>query len=126
MSSASPVQETKAVGMTSDGAVGVFEDVGGGGGVPGGVAAGFKGGADAAGGEGGGVRLALDEFLAGEFEDRLAIAGGREERVMLFGGDAGHGVEDVGVVGGALFDGPVLHGDGDGIGDGGVQRRALA
>ena len=31
---------------------------------------------------------------------------------MLLGGDAGHGLEPVGEMGGALFDGPVLHGVG--------------
>ncbi len=47
-------------------AVRVLEDVGGAGRVPGGVAAGLEGGADAAGGERGGVGLALDQLLAGE------------------------------------------------------------
>ncbi len=48
------------------GAIGMLHDVGGAGGVPGGVAAGFEGGAQAAGGEAAGVGLALDEFLAAE------------------------------------------------------------
>jgi hypothetical protein len=45
---------------------------------------------------------------------------------VLFGGDAGHGLEEVGEVGSALFDGPVLHGRRDGIGGVGVEGRALA
>ncbi len=55
----------------------------------------------------------------------MAVVGGGDEGVMLFGGDAGHGIEDVGVVGRALLDGPIFHGDGDGIGDGGVEHDAL-
>ena len=47
--------------------------------VPGGVAAGLEGGADAARREGAGVRLALDEALAGELGDGLAVAGGAQE-----------------------------------------------
>ena len=53
-------------------AVGVLEDEGGAGRVPGGVAAGLERGADAAGGEAGGVGLALDQLLAAELGDRRA------------------------------------------------------
>jgi hypothetical protein len=115
LSRASPVQLRKS------GAVGVLHDVGRRGRIPGGVAAGFEGGAEAAGGEAGGVGLTLDELLAGEFGDRAAVAVGGEEAVVLLGGDAGHGLEKVRVVGGAFLEGPVLHGAGDGIGDGGVE-----
>ena len=55
----------------------------------------------------------------------LAVAGRGEEAVVLLGGQAGHRLEQVGVVGRALLDGPVLHGGGDGVGDGRVERRAL-
>ena len=72
----------------------------GGGHVPGGVAPGVVGGAQAAGGEGGGVRLAHDQLLAGELEQGLAVLRGGEEGVVLLGGDAGEGLEPVGVVGG--------------------------
>src|SRR5262249_27532716 len=65
------------------GPVRVLEDEGGAGRVPCGVAAGLEGGADAAGGEGGGVGLALDQLLAGEPGERLAFAGGLEEGVVL-------------------------------------------
>ena len=96
-----------------------------GGGVPGGVAAGLEGGAQAAGGEAGGVGLALDELLAGEVHDGQAVVGGVDEAVVLLGGDAGQRLEPVGVVGGALLDGPLLHGVGDDVGHVLVERRAL-
>ena len=51
-------------------AVGVVEDEGGAGRVPGGVAAGLEGGADAARGEARGVGLAADQLLAAELGDR--------------------------------------------------------
>ena len=100
-------------------------DEGEGGGVPGGVAPGFKGGPQAAGGEGGGVRLAPDQLLAGELHDDPALLHRRDEAVVLFRGVAGHGLEPVGEVGGAPLDGPVLHGVGNAVGDGGVQRGAV-
>ena len=100
-------------------------DEGVGGGVPGGVAPGLEGGAQAAGGEGAGVRLTLDELLAGKLHDDLAAVHGRDKAVVLFGGDAGHGLEPVGKVGGALFDGPVLHGVGHYGGGGAVEPPSL-
>ena len=80
------------------------------GGVPCGVAASLKGGAQAAGGEAGGVRLTLYKLLARKFHDDLAAFHGGDEAVVLLGGDAGHGLEPMGEMGGALFDSPVLHG----------------
>ena len=56
-------------------AVGVLQDEGRAGRVPGGVAAGLERGADAAGGEASGVRLALDQFLAAELGDGPAVVG---------------------------------------------------
>ena len=53
----------------------------------------------------------------------LAVAG--DEAVVLLGGEAGHGLKPVGVVGGALFNGPVLHRAGDLAGYGTIQRRSL-
>ena len=94
--------------------------------IPGGVASGLKRGAQAAGRERGGVRLALDELLAGELHDDRAVGAGRDERVVLLGGDAGHRLEPVGEVGHALFNRPVLHRIGDHAGDLRIQRRALA
>ena len=90
--------------------------------VPSGVAAGLEGGADAAGGEGTGIGLALDQTLAGELGHGLAVAGGAEERVVLLGTAAGHGHEPVGVVGGAVGEGPLLHALRHRVGDGGVER----
>jgi hypothetical protein len=59
-------------GCTERGAVRVFEDVGGAGRIPRGVAAGLERGAEAARGEARRVRLALDQFLAGELGDGVA------------------------------------------------------
>ena len=106
-------------------AVGVFQDVGRAGDVPGRVAAGLEGGADAARGEARGVGLALDQFLAGELGDGVAVAVGGEEAVVLLGGQAGQRIEDVGVVGGPLLDRPVLHGQGHGVGDGRIELFAV-
>ena len=94
-------------------------------GIPRRVAPGFESGADAAGREGGGVRLAADKRLARELADGLTGAGGRDESIMLFSGEAGHGLEPVGVMGGTHFDGPVLHGAGDDIGDFGIEPAAF-
>ena len=49
----------------------------------------------------------------------------RDKGIMLLGGDAGHGVEEVAVVGGTLLDGPILHRDCDGICDGGIKLSAF-
>ena len=106
-------------------AVGVFQDVGRAGDVPGRIAAGLERGADAARGEAGSVRLALDQGAAGEFGHRAAVAIGSEEAVVLFGGQTGQGVEDVGVVRGALLDGPGLDGRGHGVGERTVELLAL-
>ena len=84
-------------------AQGAVLDKGVGGGVPGGIAPGLEGGPQAAGGEAGGVRLADNQLLAGEFHDDMAVVGGGDEAVMLLGGDAGHGLEPMRIVGGALF-----------------------
>ncbi len=90
--------------------------------VPGGVAAGLEGGPDAARRERAGVRLALDEVLAGELGDRLAVAGRVQERVVLLGRGAGHRHEPVGVVGGAVRQRPLLHAVGDRVDDRRVER----
>ena len=77
--------------------------------VPGGVAAGLEGGADAARRERAGVGLPLDQVLARELGERPALAARVEERVVLLGRGAGHRHEPVGVVGGAVRHGPLLH-----------------
>ena len=86
------------------------------GGIPGGVTAGLEGRAQTAGGKAGGVRLALDQLLARKLHDDPAAVDGRDKAVVLLGGNACHGLEPVGKVGGSLFDRPILHGVGHDIG----------
>ena len=81
-------------------------------GIPSGVAAGLERGAQAAGREAGGVGLALDQLFSGEAHDGSAVAAGVEEAVVLLRRDAGQGLEPMREVGGALLDGPFLHGVG--------------
>ena len=120
------IQRFAAVGAERRGdAKGLALDECVGGGIPGGVATGLKGGAQAAGGERAGVRLALDQLLAGEIHNHAAAGSGRNEAVVLFGGDAGQRLEPVGIVGRAMGDSPVLHGSGHRVGDGSVQLRTL-
>ena len=123
-SSASPVHEVKAVGMHSSAPFGFSRMNAGRGRVPGGVAARLERRADAAGRERGGVRLALDQLLAGELGDRGAVAGGRVEGVVLLGRRAGQRLEPVRVVRRALLHRPVLHRLGDRVGERGVERLA--
>ncbi len=106
-------------------AVRVLEDERRAGGIPGGVAARLERGAHAARRERRGVRLALDQLLAREVGERDAVTGGAEERVVLLGGQAGQRLEDVRVVGGALLERPLLHAEGDRVGERRVERRAL-
>ena len=94
-------------------------------GVPGGVAPGLGHGAQAAGGEAGGVRLAPHQLFAGKLHDGGAVLHGAHKAVVLFAGDAGEGLEPVGIVGGALFHGPVTHDAGHHVGQLDVQRLAL-
>ena len=92
-------------------------DEGVGSGIPRGVAARFECGAQTAAGEGAGVGLAFDEFLAVELHDHAAVAVGSDEGVVLLGGQTRHGLEPVSKVSDALFHRPVLHGAGYDIGD---------
>ena len=105
-------------GDAQDGTAGHLLDEGGGGHIPGGVAPGVVGGPQAAGGEGGGVGFPHDQLLAGQLEEGGAVLGGSEEGVVLFRRDPGQGLEPVGVVGCALFHGPVFHGIGHHVGGG--------
>ena len=100
-------------------------DEGVGGGIPGGVAPSLEGGPQAAGGEAGGIGLALDQLLAGELHDDAAVGGGGDEAVVLFGGDTGQGLEPMGKVGGAMLDSPILHGVGHSVGHFVIQAAAL-
>ena len=79
--------------------------------VPGRVTPGLERGPQASGGEGRRVRLALDQLLAGELHDHLAVlVRVRHESIVLLRRDAGEGLEPVGVMGGAVLHGPILHG----------------
>ena len=98
-------------------------DKSGGGRVPGGVAAGFKSCPKTARGEGRSVGFTPDQFFAGELHDDPSVAGGRNEGIVLFRGDAGHGLEPVGKMGGTLFGGPVFHGFRDFVGNFQFQGR---
>ncbi len=90
--------------------------------VPGGVAPCLKGGPQSSGGEGGSVRLALDQVLAGELhEDGAVLLGRRDKRIMFFSGKTGKRLEPVGVVGGAFFNGPFFNGGCHDIRSGGIQ-----
>jgi hypothetical protein len=85
--------------------------------VPRGIAARLESGAQPAGGEARGVGLALYQLLAGEFDDHAAVRERRDEGLVLFSGESREGVEPVGVVGGAVFGRPLLHGRSDNFGD---------
>ena len=102
----------------------VVPDEGIAGGVPGRVAAGLEGGPQSAGGEGRSVGLALDQALAAELHDRASALCRGYEGIVLFGGDSGHGLEPVGVMGAAVLERPCLHGVGDAVGH--VQVDVLA
>ena len=95
------------------------------GGVPGRVSSGLEGGAQAAGGEAGGVGLALHQLLAGKLHDDAAAIRGGKEAVVLFRVDSRHGLEPVGEMGGALLNGPILHGVGHHAGHMGRQSSAF-
>ena len=90
--------------------------------VPAGVAAGLEGRPQAARRERARVRLALEQVLAGELGDGLAVAGRGQERVVLLGGRAGHRHEPVGVVGRAVGQRPLLHAVGDRVDDRRIER----
>ena len=96
------------------------------GGIPGGVAARLERGAQAAGGEARRIGLALDELLAREAHDGSSVAHRIEEAVVLLGRDARQRLEPMGVVGGALLDGPLLHRVGDDVGHLEIERLSLA
>jgi hypothetical protein len=93
--------------------------------VPRGVAAGLERVADAAGRERGGVGLALDQLLAAEPGKPLAVAVGLEEGIVLFRGETRERLEDVGVVGGAALQRPVLHRLRDALREGGIEGLAV-
>ena len=120
------VQGFSAVGAVSRGnAQDMLLDEGIGSRVPRSVTPGFKGGTEAAAGQRGSVCLAADQFLAGKLLDHAAAVHGRDERVVLFRSDGIQRLKPVSIMGGALFDGPVLHGVGYDAGDLGIQTATL-
>ena len=121
-----PVQRLSGIGAEGRGdAQYIILNKGVGRGIPGGVSTGFKGGADAAGGEGGGIRFAVDQVGAGELVDDPAAAHGTDEAVVLLRGDTVERLEPVGEVGGSVFQSPVLHGVGHHIGHFRIQSLVL-
>ena len=121
------VQRFTAIGTEGGGdAKGLSLDKGVAGGVPGGIAPRLEGCPQTAGGEGRGIRLALDQLFPGEFHNDPSVRGRGDETVMLLGRGAGQRLEPVGKVGGPLFDGPIPHGGSHGIGHIRVQGRAAS
>ena len=117
------VQGLARVGAESRGdAQDIVLDKGGASGVPSGVATGLEGSTQAAVGEAGGVRLALDEVLARKLGNGGAVVVGLQEAVVLLGSNARKRLEPVRVVRRALGDGPDLHGMGNGVGHIQVER----
>ena len=94
-------------------------------GVPCGIASCLEGCPQAAGREAGSVRLALNQFLAGEVHNHAAVRCGGDEAVVLLGGNAGQRLEPMGIVGSTVGDSPVLHGSGNSICHTGVQLCAM-
>ena len=90
-------------------------------GIPRGIAARLERAAQTARREAGRIRLALYKLLAGKLHYYMAVRGGGYEAVVLFSGNAGHGLEPVGVVSGALLNRPILHRVGDYIGNSRIQ-----
>ena len=66
-----------------------------------------------------------DELLARKFHDNRALGARRDKGVVLFGRDAGHGLEPVRVVGRALGNRPILHRIGHDVCHRWVKRGAL-
>ena len=93
--------------------------------IPSRVATGLEGAADAARGERRGVRLLLDEQLAGELLDHAALAVVLDKRVVLLGSTFGQRLEPVGVVRHTILNGPLLHASGHTIGNCSVQTCAI-
>ncbi len=91
-------------------AVGILVNIGRAGHVPGRVATRLKGGADAARGETGRVRLGLDQRIAGKLRDCPARAVGVKKAVMLLRREAGQRKKDVGEMRRAFVQRPGFHG----------------
>ena len=92
--------------------------------IPRGVAARFERGAQAAARERARIRLALDQRLAVELHQQVAVLE-IGERVVLLGGRARHGLEPVREVRGTAFDRPLLHRVRDLVGEARTELLAL-
>ena len=106
-------------------AIGIVEDIGGAGRIPRGVTSGLKRGAQPAGWKARCIGLALNQFLAGKLCDGIAVACGREKTIVLLCGEPREGIENVCVVRGTLFNGPVLHRHRHGVCNAGIDLLAL-
>ena len=93
--------------------------------IPCSVASGLKGCTQAAGWEGGGIRLALDQLFARKFHDHASVRGRSDKTVMLFRSDTGQRLEPVSKMCRAFSDRPVLHRLRHSIGHTDVQFRSL-
>ncbi|OPZ77387.1 MAG: hypothetical protein BWY77_01708 [bacterium ADurb.Bin431] len=113
-------------GNAEDASAGPLHDEGRTRGIPHRIAARLKGRAHPAAGKGGSVRFALDQLFAAEAFDDAAILLDLDEGGVLLRCRAGLGLEPVGEMGHPLGQGPLLHGMGDGIGDGHVEFLPLA
>ena len=102
-------------------AEGVILDEDGGSRIPSGVTAGLEGGADAAAGEGRGVRLLLNKGLAVEGLDHATLPVVFHQGVMFLGSHFREGLEPVGDVRDAVFERPFLHAFGDLVSRGQVE-----
>ena len=95
------------------------------GGVPCSVAACLTGSAQTAGGEGGSIGLAAYQLLTGELHNGGTVAHRADEAIVLLAGDAGQGLEPVGVMGSTQLHSPALHHAGDNVCHLNVQRSTL-
>ena len=103
-------------------AEGVLLDKNGRGRIPGRIAAGFEGGAQAAAGEGGSVRFLLDQGFPVEGFDHASLPVVFQQGVVLFRRQIVQGLEPVGDVGHPVLQGPGLHPVGDLVGRVHIQR----
>ena len=111
------VQRGTAVGAIGRGdteRIVLYKSVGGG--IPCGIAAGLKGGAETAGGERAGIGLALYKAFAGKLHNNAASPVRGDKAVVFFGGYSVKRLEPVGVVGGTQFNCPIPHGGGNNVG----------
>ena len=81
--------------------------------IPRGVSARFKGGAQTARRETGGVRFSADKLLARELQNRLTVFIGRQKRIVLAGGDLTQRLEPMRKMRRSLGNRPIFHDGGN-------------